>query len=427
MNSVNQIFDTLAADNSRLFKEKVLKEQEGNSDLKHAIFLALNPMINFYIKKIPEYQQDIMEDSIDLSKAMNMLTALSNRERTGNAGVEHLRTILSRLSPDDAKVIEKIIKRDIRCGVSAKTANKIWSNLVPEYPIMLCEPFQQKYADKFTWPAYAQEKEDGMRFNAIVRNGTVEFRSRNGSEIELRGNLVKDFLKLRAGYVYDGEFLVYKNDVPLDRKTGNGILNKAIRGTISDHEVSLVHAVLWDMIPIQEWESGKGTEPYFSRWESLNDLHLPDRIHIVPSKLVNNMTEAENFFKICLSKGKEGSVVKDKVGIWEPKRSRALLKLKNEIECDLRITGYNYGTGKYEGLLGSLHCESEDAVIKVNVSGFDDTQRKTLTPENTVGKIMTVRYNERISNKEGGQSLFLPCMIEIREDKTVADMSGDIK
>jgi ATP-dependent DNA ligase len=426
---VNEIFETLASDNSRLFKENILKEQEGNSDLKHAIFLALTPMINFYIKKIPEYQQDIMEDEISLSTAMNMLTVLSNREKTGNAGVEHLRSILSHLHPEDAKVIEKIIKRDIRCGVSAKTANKIWDKLVPEYPIMLCEPFNQKYADKFTFPAYAQDKEDGMRFNAIVTDKTVEFRSRNGSEIDLRGNLTKDFLsiKMLKNYVYDGEFLVYENDKPLDRKTGNGILNKAIKGTISEREASMVHAIIWDIIPLKEWEAGKGTEPYLTRWERLNDIYLPNRIHIVPCKLVNDLAAARKFFEECLAKGKEGAVIKDRLGVWEPKRSRSLLKLKNELECDLRITGYNLGSGKYEGLLGSLHCESEDGVIKVNVSGFDDNQRKTLTPENTVGKIMAVRYNERITNKEGGNSLFLPCMIEIREDKTVADMSGDIK
>ena len=428
MVNVNQILETLASDNSRLFKEKVLRENFEAVDLKTAIQLALNPMLNFYIKKIPEYVKSFHE-TISLSSAMDGLGELYLRKRTGNAGIEHLRNILSLVEEDDAKVIEKIIKRDLRCGISAKTVNKIWPDLVPEYPIMLCEPYDSKYAEKFMWPAYVQVKEDGMRFNAIVRDNTVEFRSRNGSEIDLRGNLVKDFLDIKVlrNYVYDGELLVYDNDKPLDRKTGNGILNKAIKGTISEREASMVHAVLWDIIPLKEWEERKGKTPYYTRWKKLNDLYLPNRLHIVPCKLVDNLEKARQFFEDCLAKGKEGAVIKDKSGIWEPKRSRALLKLKNESECDLRITGYNYGTGKYEGLLGSLHCESEDGVIKVNVSGFDDNQRKTLTKENTLGKIMTVRYNERITNKEGGHSLFLPCMIEIREDKTVADMSGEIK
>jgi hypothetical protein len=33
----------------------------------------------------------------------------------------------------------------------------------------------------------------------------------------------------------------------------------------------------------------------------------------------------------------------------------------------------------------------------------------------------------RIKNKAGEESLFLPIVLEIREDKQVADASGDIK
>jgi hypothetical protein len=38
-----------------------------------------------------------------------------------------------------------------------------------------------------------------------------------------------------------------------------------------------------------------------------------------------------------------------------------------------------------------------------------------------------VKYNARIKNKQGEESLFLPVFVEVREDKNDADSSGEIK
>jgi hypothetical protein len=78
-------------------------------------------------------------------------------------------------------------------------------------------------------------------------------------------------------------------------------------------------------------------------------------------------------------------------------------------------------------MLGAVLCESADGIVKTSVgSGFSDDQRKTLGPE-IIGKVMAIKYNMRIRNKQGEESLFLPIVLEIREDKTVADSSQDIK
>ena len=98
------------------------------------------------------------------------------------------------------------------------------------------------------------------------------------------------------------------------------------------------------------------------------------------------------------------------------------------MECDLKIVDVLSGTGKYEGMLGSVVCESDDGVIQVNVgSGLNENQRETLKKEDLIGKIVAVKYNTRITNKQGEESLFLPIFIELREDKDVADNSKDIK
>jgi hypothetical protein len=141
----------------------------------------------------------------------------------------------------------------------------------------------------------------------------------------------------------------------------------------------------------------------------------------------NAIEEAEIIFKRYLDQGQEGIILKDLNGPWEDKRAKHQIKFKGELECDLKIVGLQEGTGKYAGMLGAVLCESADGIVKTSVgSGFSDDQRKTLGPE-IIGKVMAIKYNMRIRNKQGEESLFLPIVLEIREDKTVADSSQDIK
>jgi ATP-dependent DNA ligase len=357
------------------------------------------------------------------------LNDLSNRVVTGNAAIDHLTAILESVESDGAKVIERIIAKDLKCGVSIATANAVWPDLIMDYPCMLCSQYEEKLINKIQWPAYVQLKMDGMRFNAIVNDGAVQFRSRNGKEIELLGNLEQEFLALANGIncVFDGELLVNDKGIILDRQTGNGILNKANKGTIKTDEARKVHATIWDVIPYEAFAAGKCNVSYAQRYETIQNMDLPKKIHLVETTVVYSLDAANKVFEEYLAKGQEGIILKDYKGIWENKRTKNQIKFKGELECDLKIVGIQPGTGKYEGMLGAILCESADGVVKVSVgSGFNDEHRKTLGDE-IIGKIVAVKYNARITNKEGDQSLFLPIFIEVRNDKDTADSNKDIK
>jgi ATP-dependent DNA ligase len=442
MASISTIFDSLAADNSRLAKEAILTANKDNKELQRAIKLALDPLISFYIRKIPAYNKKA-KGSRTLAWAMDTIqNEFATRNVTGNAAIELLTNVLESLYEADAGVVEKIIKKDLRCGVSEATANKIWPKLVSTYPVMLASGFDQKLVDKIKFPAYCQLKLDGMRFNAIVRNGTVEYRSRNGKELNIPSKLFSDaLLKLAdiygADYVFDGELLVVDSTgKPLDRKTGNGILSKGVKGTMSDKEAAMVRVTLWDAIPFTGFQAGVFKTPYNERFMQLRQNvdflkgvstigHLVD---IVWTKEVNTQLEAQNIFEKFLADGQEGTILKSKTNIWEDKRSKEQIKFKGELECDLVVVGWEEGTGKNKGRLGALVCESSDGLIQVNVgSGYSDEQREEYTKK-VIGKIVTVKYNARIKDRgDGVERLFLPTFIEMREDKNEADSSKRIK
>jgi ATP-dependent DNA ligase len=276
-----------------------------------------------------------------------------------------------------------------------------------------------------------------MRFNAIVENGKVEFRSRNGKQIDLLGNLEEEFIELAkkissetktGNVVFDGELVVYDGDVIMNRQKGNGILNKAVKGTISTREAAMVHATIWDVIPVQSFKIGFFNKYYKDRFNMIN-VDTPDRIHVVASTIVNNEDEARELFEQYLAQGEEGIILKDGWGLWEDKRVKHQIKFKGELECDLLCVDWQEGTGKNMGRLGALVLQSSDGMIKVNVgTGFSDEQRDKYTKNNTVGKVVAVRYNARIQDKKTGEhSLFLPVFLELREDKDVADVSTAIK
>lgn len=429
MSGILSILNELEATSSRLEKEAILKREVNNKLLRKVFFLAYDPFTQFYIRKIPEYKitSDHFE-GIALNFALDSIGDLSKRLVTGNAGIAHLKSNLEALSRDDALVLERVIGKDLKVGCSGSTANKVWANLIHEYPCMLASGYDEKLVAKIQWPAIAQLKMDGMRFNAIVKDGKCEFRSRNGKEIQLLGNLEQEFITMSRGsnLVYDGELVVYEDDKILDRQTGNGILNKAVKGTITNEDAYKVHATLWDVIPYEHFVNGKGTAQYAVRFAMLESMSMPIKVHLVESKSVSTLEEARIIFEKYLAEGQEGIILKDRTAIWEDKRAKHMIKFKGELECDLKIVGIQEGTGKYVGKVGAYICESEDGVLTCDVgSGFKDNQRDI--DQSVIGKVIAVKYNARIKNKQGKESLFLPIFLEIREDKTEADTSVNIK
>jgi ATP-dependent DNA ligase len=442
--SVYNILVKLASTDSRLEKEAILKSEHDNKELKEVVRLALDSLTQFYIRKVPIVNQHAKK-SAGLPWAFAQLKFLSTRKVTGNAGIVHLKNILEELDEADSLVVERIISKDLRCGVSTATANKIWPKLCHEFPCMLASPFKEKLVGKIKFPAIAQLKLDGMRATIIVENGAVTVYSRNGKIIDIADHFAKEILATGTEYtdvVFDGELLVVNEFGSfVNRQTGNGILNKALLGTITDEEVKDIRFVAFDMIPLQDFRKGVCHVPYFIRLNSLNTFifvynaleeimaESNKKIQVVETWEVSSFDDAQGVFEDMIMAGQEGIILKDEYNMWENKRSKTLIKFKAELDCDLVCVDVVEGTGKYQDRMGALVLESVDGIIKVNVgTGFSDEDRQVLWENKPLGKIVAVCYNACIKDKNSGvNSLFLPRFLEVREDKSVADTSKVIK
>mgnify|MGYP001766740155 CR=1 FL=1 len=91
--------------------------------------------------------------------------------------------------------------------------------------------------------------------------------------------------------------------------------------------------------------------------------------------------------------------------------------LQNVTDDDAEVIKRIPGTGKNTGLMGALVCRSGDIEFNVG-TGFTEQERKEFTADYIVGKIITVTYNQVITEKTSERkSLFLPRFNCIRFDK----------
>jgi hypothetical protein len=417
------ILNRLEATSSRLEKEAILKSNSSNQVLKRAFELALDPTINFYIKQVPTPMSNILVP-ISLGTAFEKLSELSSRKIRGDMAKNYLARTLGGLDEEDQEVLRRVIGRNLKCGVSESTAEKIWPHLQLSYPCMLVSPMNEKTKLKF--PMMAQTKMDGMRFNAVVEGGAVTYRSRNGKELDLGGVLDEDFLAHSGEFdvVFDGELLIWGTDgKPVDRKTGNGLLTKFQKGTGTSEIAQRIRAVVWDRIPLADFRAGICVIPCQTRWSMMVAGPTTERVRIAKTTMVNTIQIAQELYQEQLAAGEEGIILKDPAGHWENKRVKHQVKMKAELEADLRVTGFLPGTGKYEGKIGSLLVESADGKVKTAVgTGFSDEERSLPFSEFKT-KIVAVKYNALITDKKSDtKSLVLPVFVEIRADKGEADL-----
>ena len=431
--NVSEIIADLAAHGGRNDKIAILKKHSGNEFLKKVLIYALNPMLSYNIRIIPAHSpKQTPYCDRDILRSFELLDRLANRTVTGHAAIHELTDLLNSVSESVADIVVKIIDRDLRCGVAEATVNKVFGKIIPVWPCFLATD-QSKVPDK-KFPYICQTKFDGTRSNVICKltSGgplSVSVFGRSGKPQEFNGVLegkISDQLSglavMDCDYVLDGELVVLDsagNIMP--RKKGNGIINKAIAGTISDAEAERVRFKVWDIIPYDRFVAGQYDTPYEQRLALLSVIK-GDTVTVVSSETVMNESEASEMFLSALADGLEGIMLKAPHVHWANERSQHVLKYKAENELDLLVIDVNPGKGKFEGMTGSLVCVTGDRKLSVNVSGFPDELRSLFTSEYIVGKIVSVKYNEIIDSDSGEvKSLFLPRFVEVRLDKDVPD------
>ena len=434
---VLSILEAVAAVPGKLDKVAILEANKTNPDLEKAVYLALNGLISFYIKKLPA--TEVYDGTLSLNEGMVALNQLANRTYTGNAASIYVQNLLESLTERDAEVVRRVLGRDLRMGASEGSAEKVWPGLVPKFAVMLATSYSDKALAKIKYPAYAQLKADGSRTQALIdlNKRVVSFWTRNGKEVFLSKTKAEEMLALfpeswSGSWVVDGEIVAIDANGVVDRATGNGIYNKAIKESISEAEEALLNFQVWDLIKYEEWQSGKGTMSYKDRLFNLNRLNHGKFTTVIETHTVYSLAEAEAIYTKYIEQDLEGIILKNLDGLWEDKRSKDQVKFKQVMSADLEVVEVMPGKAgkKYADIAGTLRCKTSCGQLFVDASGMSDAQRKHFWEkrEQMVGEIVEIEYNGIVKRRGSDvYSLFLPQFVGFRADKQVANTLDELQ
>lgn len=448
---ISTIIEALASDSSTTSKRAILTANKDDDVLRQVWFMTLNPRYNFYLRLKKPDVLTMEEGSNELSTDVlnSIVDTLNGRRLTGHAARDWLNGVLLTLKKPEQLVLCGIINRDLECGTSTGLVNDTWKKLIPEFPVMLAQPFTEKTALVFKpgKKIIVQKKEDGGRVALCVEptetdDVSVTGFSRSGNELLLHG--VFDALRSFPNLVFDGEILFRGRPViniadgsisyssTADRATGNGMLNKCVRKTISVDEAEGLYIVLWDVIDLADWRNGFSKVPYEERLARLDAILKElgsDKFKLIDSKECYTVEEVMEYYSGQVSMGNEGAIAKVADMPWEAERSDFMLKLKEILQATLRCVG-TMPHRKDPSLIGSLELETACGLLTVSTgSGLRDEDRN-LKPEDFIGKLIEMEYNGLIKarGKDSKWSMFLPTKprrlsngIEFRTDVEDAD------
>jgi DNA ligase-1 len=409
-----KIIKELEADSSRLVKEAILKREAdaGNTTLFDGIRIALNPFVTFGVRKVPIHGgPDGQGLPID---AFNELTnLLYNRLLTGNDARDAIELTMSAATQDEWNYwYRRILIKDLRCGVSEKTVNKVLKGTsIPPVPIFECALANDgaKQEKKIKGVRILEPKLDGVRCLTMVDYSarTAIMYSRNGKILEnfphITDGIMKNIDDIGRSYVIDGEVV---------SDSFQALMKQVHRK--DDVQATDARLMAFDIIPLSEFQQGKSVMTQKNRSALLKTMKpVFDKcggIDVIEQKLVDldslvGSIEFNDFNKFAIEQGFEGIMVKDPGAIYECKRTDSWLKIKPVITVDLTIVAVEEGTGKNLGKLGALVCEGTDQgkFIKVNVgSGLTDDQRDEIwtNQSSILGQVVEIKADCITQNQD---------------------------
>ena len=419
-----EVIAQLEADNSRLAKEAVIESamNEGLDEFFEGVRMALDPLVTFGVKQVPERSDVLTGQGLIWRDFKVLADQLINRELTGHAARDAIELVMSVATVEQWNgFYRRILIKDLRCGCSEKTVNKI-AKKFPQYaiPTFTCSLAHDSanHEKKMAGKKQIEVKLDGVRVLAVCKSGKVELFSRNGKQFHNFPHIIKEIEAVLAvniapyDCVLDGEVMSADfQDLmkQLQRKDGKKATDAVLH--------------LFDFIPLEDFLKGGWDKPqttrsnYVKYWVKENQ-DLLEHVQALDWEDVDLDTPEGQERFVALNKqavdgGYEGVMIKDVDAPYECKRTHAWLKAKPFIEVTLEVVDVEEGTGRNEGRLGAVVCTGVDdgKDIRVNVgSGFTDDNRSVFWSDRDalIGQLVEVRADAITQNQDGTYSLRFP-------------------
>lgn len=417
MEEVIKIFKELQESSGKRLQE-ILEENKDNELLKKVLWFVYNPYIvtGLSSKKINK----IVNKQIKYAPAETIEEVFEYLQKHNTGTDIDIAYVLEFIQgKPDQEMYSQIFTKELKLGITSKTINKVFPNLIPEFNVMLAEKYwdRMEELEKTNPDIIITQKYDGVRCVAIHDKSGIKLFSRQGKPIEGLYDLEEQLLWLPFG-CFDGELLLNKDNIPskdLYRETVTVVNSK-------DQDKKDIVFNIFDTCEIKEFENGYCSVPCIERKKIIQELEeqmKPDWWKSVPilyyGKYNKDIVQQELNKQIALEH--EGVMVNIANAPYEARRTKNILKVKAMQDCDLKIIGFEEGTGKNKGTLGAIIVDYKGFEVRVG-SGFTDQDREYFwaNQNELLGRVITVQYFEETTNKKDNSlSLRFPVYLELRE------------
>lgn len=406
-----------AGKNDKMAILKANKDLEGFLEVLDFLFnpYRLTGIKTKKLVKFADFRSGSVEQFSNLFEAMKYLS-------TNNTGrdkdVQAIANFINQHEyPDNGEhdFLQDLFTKSYKCGITSSSINKVFGkNFIPKFEVQLAKKFQDEQ-HKIKGKFGVTLKLDGIRAVAIKEGGVVSFFTRQGQPIEGLFELEFDYKNLPDNMVYDGELLL--NDetgqIPSDelfRLTQKFVRKDGIKCNIKH--------ILYDIIPLDEFQAGKSKKTYENRRLDLDSLKVSGFVEVLPILYVGtDKALVYQLLNIAVNEGKEGVMVNNYSGYYVTKRTDNLLKVKEMYTMDLKVIDIQEGTSKNKGKLGAIIVDYKGYSVGCG-SGFTDDQRIHFwdNPEEIIGQVVEIQCFEESQNQDGGLSLRFPVFKQVREE-----------
>jgi len=437
----------LESSDSRLHKEQVIEKalmasKLGSANAQGFLYnchLAYNPYFVFGVRQVPE-SQGLTGRANPWTRFWALCESLRTRSVTGGRAREAIEAVMQEFDSDEWNgLARRVLIKDLRCGISEKTLNKVLGKTSWRVPVFGCQ-LATNCEDRPEMKGIKrlEPKLDGVRvLMHVYRNNHHEVvttcYSRNGKIFEnfnlIEQQISDNFEKLRRSVgdrsLNDGFWL----DGEVTGQSFQELMRQARRKENVDARDSVFN--IFDIIPTGHWERGHWNAQLHKRIDILERMRpVIDTMPNVEllSHIMVDLDSGEGrdvlhrYANDMVNAGFEGIMIKDINSPYECKRNTFWMKWKPTITVDLEVIDLEEGTGRNVGRLGALVCSGVDdgKTITVNVgSGFSDADRDNLWTDRSlvIGRTVEVLCDVITQNQDGTYSLRFPRFVRFRDDK----------
>lgn len=390
------VIEELSSTSSTKQKAEILEKNKNNKRLIELLNACYNFKRKFYTNKFDAPAKPAQVELDHHLMFTDLLKKLETRSIVGNEAKANVELFLSYCSQRQIKWYSRILRKDLKAGVSESTVAKYVD--IPQFDVQLAKDGKdcKKATEIISKGVYLSPKFDGYRCLAIIDNGEVMLYSRNGTVFtnfpSIEESLLRSFPNEQL--ILDGEIM--SDDFQSMQKSAFASKRGTTVGDVKFH--------VFDYIDFNEWTTEQFVQKKSERYCKLllTASKFEPNIQIVLQDVVKTIKDVLAAETLYLSQGFEGAMTCPDIPYYKGKKSNRLLKWKTFQSEDCEIIGFYEGKEdtKHAGRLGGFILRQEDGQECECGSGFSDEDRDYIWNNRSefLGRTVEVKYQEKTNH-----------------------------